>query len=61
MAMKKKYTVPAFEVTSFHVDDIITDSITNVFQNGIYDDELSGINFNDGNTLEAIDYTKFFK
>lgn len=59
--MKKKYIVPAFEVAVFHVEDIITESVTNVLEPGIRDDELGVINFNDGNTLEAIDYTKFFK
>lgn len=59
--MKKKYLVPALKIEKFIVEDIITESVTNVLINGISDTEMGKINFGDGNTLQSIDYTKFFK
>ena len=60
--MKKQYIIPALQIEKFHVEDIITDSVTDVLTpNGIVDDELGNINFTDGNTLESIDYTQFTK
>ena len=58
--MKKKYLVPALTIEKFVVEDIITESVTNVLVNGV-ETEMGKINFNDGNTLQSIDYTKFFK
>lgn len=61
--MKKKYLVPALRIEKFHIEDIITESVVDVLKKpeGIVDSELGTINFNDGNTLESINYTKFFR
>ena len=60
--MKKKYLAPTLNIEKFYVEDIITESVTDVLQTkGIVDSEMGNINFDDGNTLESIDYTKFFK
>lgn len=60
--MKKKYLMPSVKIEKFSVEDIITESITDVLTpTGIVDSELGQINFADGNTLESIDYTQFFK
>lgn len=60
--MKKKYLMPALRIEKFHVEDIITESVTDVLSpSGVESDEYGRINFTDGNTLQSIDYTKFFK
>ena len=59
--MKKQYIVPALEIQMFNVEDIITESIVNVLEFGFTDEELGEIKFDDGNTLESINYKKFFK
>ena len=59
--MKKKYLVPALRIEKFNVEDIITESMTNVLAGGITDKEMGTISFDNGNTLQSIDYTKFFK
>ena len=59
--MKKKYLVPALRIEKFTVEDVITTSMTNVLMDGVYDTEMGTIKFEDGNTLQSIDYTKFFK
>lgn len=60
--MKKIYKEPTLRIEKFHVDDIITVSVTDVLQDGgVVDEELGQINFGEGNTLESIDYGKFLK
>ena len=59
--MKKKYLVPALRIEKFNVEDIITESVTNALVGGISDNEMGTISFDQGNTLQSIDYTKFFK
>lgn len=59
--MKKKYLVPALRIEKFNVEDIITASVTDVLAGGITDKEMGTISFDSGNTLQSIDYTKFFK
>lgn len=60
--MKKIYIEPTLRIENFHVDDIITLSVMDVLQEGgVNIEELGEINFNEGNTLESIDYGQFLK
>ena len=60
--MKKIYKKPTLRIEKFHVEDIITVSVTDVLQEGgVNIEELGEINFNEGNTLESIDYGQFLK
>ena len=60
--MKKIYIEPTLRIEKFHVDDIITVSVMDVLQEGgVNLEELGEINFNEGNTLESIDYGQFLK
>ena len=61
--MKRKYLAPALKIEKFIVENIMTESATDVLKSStITDKEMAGvIKFDDGNTLQSIDYTKFFK
>ncbi|MBE7015746.1 MAG: hypothetical protein E7417_02860 [Ruminococcaceae bacterium] len=61
--MKKIYKEPTLKIVKFHVEDLITESVTDVLKNGgVYDEELGGqINFDEGNTLESINYGQFLQ
>lgn len=61
--MKKEYIVPALKIEKFVVENIMTESVTDALAGKeLTDEEIAGIiKFDSGNTLQSIDYRKFFK